>query len=506
MWLSFGSAGPAPAAPLLRARRTAAFTRMAVGIAGIALVLGIPSLTSAPLPTIAGFAVIALTALLQHVAPGVSWLTAEESLSASAAVLIIGLGDERVSVLSILWLTAIASGVLARGGRHHWLGRSIVLIALLAPIAHHASLSAEYAAFCIATLALLLTSGRLTQELNQLLLQARAQADSASTLLLAGDIAARMDEREGRSRERHTQQPAPVVRGLSQEQIAGATMAIEQAIEGVGLSIAAQPIVDISSWSIHAYEGLARFSHPDIEGGPLHWLALAERLGLRPELERACLRAGLEMLAVRPPGTRLSLNVSAPVLVEQATQQLLQSIAKDSPDGLQGLIVEITEETLVHSDVELLRAFQSLRSRGASLAVDDMGAGYSGLRQITAVRPRYLKLDRSLVTGIDGDAERTALLSALASYARQVECLLVVEGVETDAELRTVNRAGAQLVQGFRVGRPARPWPMLAQEIRAAAASATESEVATMPIGAPGCESPAQRHGPISASASALST
>jgi EAL domain-containing protein (putative c-di-GMP-specific phosphodiesterase class I) len=56
--------------------------------------------------------------------------------------------------------------------------------------------------------------------------------------------------------------------------------------------------------------------------------------------------------------------------------------------------------------------------RGACLAVDDMGAGYSGLQQIVTIRPRYLKLDRSLVTGIDGDGERAALVSALAGYSR----------------------------------------------------------------------------------------
>jgi EAL domain-containing protein (putative c-di-GMP-specific phosphodiesterase class I) len=459
MWPSFGSPASEPDAPVLRARRTAALTRMAVGAAGILLALTVPALTSSPAPTIAGFAFIGLTSLLQLLAPRSGLLGAEESLSGSSAVLIVGLGEQHVSVLSILWLTAIASGVLARGGRQHWLGRSIVLLALLAPVVHYGALSMEYAAFCTATLGLLLTSGRLTQELNQLLVQARAQATSASTLLLAGDIAARMAARDGREPDQCPGVPEAASEAFTADEVASAGAAIARLIDGEGLAMVVQPIVEIATGSAHAYEALARFSHPDIEGGPLHWLALAQELGLRPELERACLRAGLALFGQRPPGTSLSLNLSVPVLLERATQDMLQAAAGSRLDGLDGLIVEITEETLVRGDADLIEAFESIRARGACLAVDDMGAGYSGLRQITAVRPRYLKLDRSLVSGIDGDTERAALVGALASYSEQVGCLLVVEGVETDAELAVVRSIGVPLAQGYRLGRPALPWP-----------------------------------------------
>jgi EAL domain-containing protein (putative c-di-GMP-specific phosphodiesterase class I) len=116
---------------------------------------------------------------------------------------------------------------------------------------------------------------------------------------------------------------------------------------------------------------------------------------------------------------------------------------------------------------DLRAQIEPLRARGASVAVDDIGAGYSGLRQITAVLPRYLKLDRSLVTGIDTDSERAALVGALAGYARQVGSLLIAEGVESHAELCEVRRLGVPLVQGFYFGRPAQPWPKLAAGVEA---------------------------------------
>ena len=187
---------------VLRARRTAAFTRIAMGVIGLLVIAAERSLLPHPAFGAAGFALIALTAGVQVAGPSASWLSVEESLSGVAGILVVGLGSQRVGVLSILWLVAIASGVLARGGRVHWLGRYIVLAALVLPLARYGSLSGEYAAMCVAALGLLLTSGRLTRELNHLVMQARVQAESAETLLLAGDIAARMGELKIRPRRR----------------------------------------------------------------------------------------------------------------------------------------------------------------------------------------------------------------------------------------------------------------------------------------------------------------
>ena len=112
-----------------------------------------------------------------------------------------------------------------------------------------------------------------------------------------------------------------------------------------------------------------------------------------------------------------------------------------------------------------------LRARGARLAVDDVGAGYSGLRQLTTVHPSYLKLDRSLVSGIDHDAERAALVGALVGYADRVGSLLVAEGIENEAELLTLRELGAPLAQGFYLGRPGKPWPRLRTHVPGALAA-----------------------------------
>ena len=450
---------------ILRARRTAAITRVVVGLSGIALILLQPSLLSHPALGIAGFVTISLTALVHLSAPRMRWLRVEESLAGAAAILIIGLQGQRVTVLSLLWLAAVASGVMARGGRVHWIGRTIVLLALALPVIRQGQLSAEHAALCLASLGLLLTSGRLTRELNHLLRQARDDADNAETLLLAGDIASRVAKRDETIGDRRPQtEGEPLSEPLSTAERARVEAQLARFIAGDGLAMVVQPIVDVRTGSVHAYEALARFAGST--DGPLHWLSLASTLGQRDALERACLRAALGLFARRPAGVSLSLNLSAPVLLDPLT---LQMFAEQR--DLQGLIIEITEETLVQGDMELRTVIAPLKERGASLAVDDMGAGYSGLRQITSVRPSYLKLDRSLVSGIDHDSDRAALVGALVGYSNQVGCLVVAEGIEHSAELRVLGELGVPLAQGYYTGRPGRPWPDIRVARRAAVAT-----------------------------------
>ena len=168
---------------VLRARRTAAWTRAALGAMGIALVLADSSLLVRPYLAVAGFSVILVSAGVQLCGPQISWLRTEESLAGVAGLSIIGLQTERVSVISIVWLAAVASGVLARGGRVHWIGRTVVLVALALPIVRFGHLTLEYAALCGATLGLLLSSsGRLTRELNHLLHQDRATTQTTIDL------------------------------------------------------------------------------------------------------------------------------------------------------------------------------------------------------------------------------------------------------------------------------------------------------------------------------------
>src|SRR5271154_6286914 len=111
----------------MRARRTAGSTRIAMGTIGVALIIAQPHMLPHPVLGVMGFVTIALTSIVQIAVARPSWLRIEESLAGVSAILIIGMGDQHVSALSILWLAAVSSGVMARGGRGHWLRRGIGL-------------------------------------------------------------------------------------------------------------------------------------------------------------------------------------------------------------------------------------------------------------------------------------------------------------------------------------------------------------------------------------------
>jgi EAL domain-containing protein (putative c-di-GMP-specific phosphodiesterase class I) len=450
--------------PIERARHTASVSRVALGAFGIALILDRPEALPLPAAGVAGFAVIVVTAFLQLANLRIVWTQVEETFAATAAILIIGVQNEWVSAINLLWLVALAAGMMARGGRVHWIGRTVVLAALALPIARSGALSLEYAAFCLSVVALQLSAGRLTMEFSRLLRQARQDAENAETLLLAGEIASRVIQREevamrgGAAVDLRPASPGPAP-PPDEAEVARTRAALARLIAGDGLRMVVQPIVDLRCGRVHAYEALARFGRRRTDHSPLHWFAIADELGEREALERACLRAALELFESRPAGARLAVNLSIPALLDPATFELLDDFAAGRRDGLEGLIVEITEETLVGNTREVLRVGDTLRELGARLAVDDVGAGYSGLRQIIEVLPDYLKLDRSLVSDIDSDPDRAALVSAIAGYSRHVRSLLVAEGIEREEERRTLESLEVPLAQGFHLAMPGEPWP-----------------------------------------------
>lgn len=236
---------------------------------------------------------------------------------------------------------------------------------------------------------------------------------------------------------------------------------VREAIDDDRIDIAVQPIVDLTSGRIHAYEALARFrgSWP---ASPAHWLSVADSLGMRVELELACLQRSLRLLEELPDGASLSVNLSALALHDPRARRLLLS---GRPERL---IVEVTEEGLV-KDLRGLRAdLDPLLSSGIKLAVDDMGAGYSNLRQVVELAPSLLKLDRTLVHGIDADPAKTVLIDALTGYAQRTGAQIVAEGIETESELDVLGRLGITYGQGYLLARPGQPWPQVSLRLREA--------------------------------------
>jgi diguanylate cyclase (GGDEF)-like protein len=272
--------------------------------------------------------------------------------------------------------------------------------------------------------------------------------DTSERLLAAADAALRIAKRSGKGRV-----------SVSESAVlpSAERAALRDRVEALWLEdrirIAVQPIVDLTTGTVRMYEALARF---DAEGGdrPLLWFASADEVGLRSELELHCLRAALALFPQRPLGTALAVNASPRLLARSEAREALSEVG-----DLEGLVLEITEDEIVEDYDGLLAVLDPLLRRGLALAVDDMGAGHATMRHVTALRPRYLKLDRSLVRGLDGDPAQVALVDALLAYAQRTDAVLVAEGVEHAGELEVLDGLGVPLAQGFHLGRPADPWP-----------------------------------------------
>jgi diguanylate cyclase (GGDEF)-like protein len=230
-----------------------------------------------------------------------------------------------------------------------------------------------------------------------------------------------------------------------------------------------QPIVDLASGRVAGYEGLSRFPSDDGRR-PDEWFDLARRCGLGPLLQALALRRLVEVPG-RPNRTWLSLNLDAGALATDAIQAAL-------PGDLTGIVIEVTEQELPPDDEVLQRSLAGLRARGAKIALDDAGAGYAGLQHVVRIRPDIIKLDRSLVQGVDADGERLALIESFAAFSARTGALLCAEGIETAEELRVLVEARVDLGQGYHLGRPGPPWASTAPGARSVAPGAPVSEAA----------------------------
>ena len=118
------------------------------------------------------------------------------------------------------------------------------------------------------------------------------------------------------------------------------------------------------------------------------------------------------------------------------------------------IVVELTERSPVADYARLTAALAPLRSAGVRLAIDDVGAGFSSMRHILRLSPELIKLDRSLVAGIDDNPGQKALFAAMLSFASHIGAGLVAEGIETSSELATLAELGVDTGQGYLLGRP----------------------------------------------------
>jgi EAL domain-containing protein (putative c-di-GMP-specific phosphodiesterase class I) len=220
---------------------------------------------------------------------------------------------------------------------------------------------------------------------------------------------------------------------------------IERIIAERAFSPVFQSIVRIDTGTPVAYEALTRFADGSPPDGRF---ADAYAIGLGTELEAATLAAALDEARALPEAVLLSVNVSPTlVLANGALGELLRGATRP-------IVLELTEREPIRNYVAFREAIAGL-SVAVDWAVDDAGAGYASLRHIIELRPSYVKLDGGLVTGVNADPVRQALVAGMLHFATSTGVEIIAEGIETEAERLTLQHLGVTLGQGFLFARPA---------------------------------------------------
>lgn len=221
---------------------------------------------------------------------------------------------------------------------------------------------------------------------------------------------------------------------------------------GFPISMAFQPIVNLSTGAIFAHEALVRGSAGESAGSLLGKLN-ADNLY---SFDQACRITALEWAARLQVPAMVSINFmpNAVYKAETCIRATLEA-AKRFNFPLQRIIFEVTEQEQVLDIDHLSGILRAYRKQGFMTAIDDFGAGYAGLNLLADFQPDLIKLDMQLIRNIDQDSVRQILVEATLQMCRKLDIRVIAEGIESLAELRTLQAMGVELFQGYLLAKPA---------------------------------------------------
>ncbi len=231
--------------------------------------------------------------------------------------------------------------------------------------------------------------------------------------------------------------------------------ALKQILLEDNIRIVLQPIISLRDGSILGYEALSRGP----EGSPLYYpdalFGVAAETGMLWELEQLCRTKALELVCQSVFPHKLFLNVNASVINDEKfkrgfTKEYLKNYNIDPSK----ILFEISEKNAITDLDSFNKTINHYKKQNYEIAIDDAGAGYSGLNLITDVHPHYIKLDMKLVRDIDKDNYKKSLVKCLYDFCCLTNVALIAEGIETNGELRTLIDIGVHYGQGFFIQHP----------------------------------------------------
>ncbi len=235
---------------------------------------------------------------------------------------------------------------------------------------------------------------------------------------------------------------------------------LRRAIENGEMTLAFQPICDLSSGSIMSFEALARWAPDGFDVSPVDFIPVAEECGLIVPLGRWAMDAAArtiaewDVLAGQSSGANVAVNLSAIQLQrDQVAPMVRAALEAHGVDGSR-LTLELTESAIVTDPERIAATRMALKSLGTTLAMDDFGTGYSNLAYLQKLPIDVLKIDRSFVSGMLADRDKVAIVRAILSLAQALGMRTTAEGIESNELAQTLAALGCTYGQGFLYSRP----------------------------------------------------
>jgi EAL domain-containing protein (putative c-di-GMP-specific phosphodiesterase class I) len=216
-----------------------------------------------------------------------------------------------------------------------------------------------------------------------------------------------------------------------------------------------QPILEFSTKKHIGYEALTRISSIEFFNDTETLFSFAVQTEMILELERICRKHALKKATHALKGKKLFLNVSAKGVYDpEFTDGRFEQDVKDVGLSVNDIVLEITERLAIKDLILFKETVKKLEGSGFTVAIDDVGAGYSSLHTIAELSPTYLKYDMALIRDINRHAIKRGLLESLIPFSKKIESIIIAEGIETEDEFSVLQDLGIQYGQGFFFAKP----------------------------------------------------
>lgn len=227
-----------------------------------------------------------------------------------------------------------------------------------------------------------------------------------------------------------------------------------------------QPIVKVKDLSIMGYEALSRGPRNSEIEAPIILFTLAEETGLVFELDRVCRKRAIINAKGKKKGLKLFVNTLPNLIFDPDFEAgAFVKFLEKNEMPITDTVFEITERHAIEQYAHFKQAISRYTDVGITIAIDDVGAGYSSLEAIMEIKPSYVKIDASIVRGAGDSAGKRAMIKAVHELARSIDAETIAEGVETKQDHNEILKLGIDYAQGYYIARPGPPFPEVAVKL-----------------------------------------